>query len=546
MADERVAERLAEAPYQQMIDGGSTCASLPDCDLNKSFMDAEGLEAAPSGWCAGPEGLCTCCSRALRCCLADPLQWLCFAVRCALPSLPQCCVLGFDVNGSNRLRALEVLMQKLAASSPRRLRALQSATHLVEAVPLLRAMHLYMSGAGVKHRDVDERVLPCGGEWLWPEEHGDFAAARSRGKLVLYIHGGAFVLCNPATHRSFTRNMMHAADSLVLVAKYRQPPQHPFPAALDDVVSTYRRVLLSGYFKPSQIIVAGESAGGNLSLALCMKLRPEEMPGGVVLISPWVDLAESPADLAERWKGSKDYLVPELVSLFASSYVCGEPVERCLAADEFSEPSDPQLLDAQLRLASPLHDKGIDDLPPALLIFGSSEMLASQNRKLWERMLQSGNRRHEIFEAEGMVHGFPMFADVAYGGVGHKIVRVVMLATASVLLFLLSGLTSLFAHKDWDLLGALGAALVVVGVGVAAALSVKPEWLMESAFLRPDARCSSFSKLEIRRPSQDVVVANTVRVKGIKEGEDEQPAPYEAYRRISLFARKIWDGVDLA
>jgi acetyl esterase/lipase len=96
---------------------------------------------------------------------------------------------------------------------------------------------------------------------------------------------------SPVSHRSITGRLAKHTGSTILVPDYRLAPEHPFPAALDDVLTSYRALLAQGY-DPKQIAIAGDLAGGGLVLSLCLRLRSEGLaqPACVAVISPWADL----------------------------------------------------------------------------------------------------------------------------------------------------------------------------------------------------------------------------------------------------------------
>jgi acetyl esterase/lipase len=113
----------------------------------------------------------------------------------------------------------------------------------------------------------------------------------SRERAVLYLHGGAYVICSPRTHRRLTAAISREARARVLAIDYRLAPEHPFPAALDDSFDAYRWLIERN--APEHIAIAGDSAGGGLTLALMLRLREERvpLPSCAVLLSPWTDLS---------------------------------------------------------------------------------------------------------------------------------------------------------------------------------------------------------------------------------------------------------------
>jgi acetyl esterase/lipase len=119
------------------------------------------------------------------------------------------------------------------------------------------------------------------------------AVARPR-HAILYMHGGAFCVGSPRTHRSITTRLAALTGALVLVPHYRRTPEHQFPAQIDDGVVAYKQLLAEG-FAPERIAIAGDSAGGNLTYILPAALRLQGLPqpGVLVMMSPVVstDLA---------------------------------------------------------------------------------------------------------------------------------------------------------------------------------------------------------------------------------------------------------------
>ena len=125
--------------------------------------------------------------------------------------------------------------------------------------------------------------LPC--EWVEP------AGPRAQ-RILLYLHGGAYLFCSPRTHRSITAYLAQAIPARVLVPDYRLAPEHPFPAALDDALACLRW-LHKETGSAARIGIAGDSAGGGLALAAMVALRDahEPLPTGAALMAPWTDLA---------------------------------------------------------------------------------------------------------------------------------------------------------------------------------------------------------------------------------------------------------------
>lgn len=184
-------------------------------------------------------------------------------------------------------------------------------------------------------------------EWLAPPSARD-------GVAVLYLHGGGYVIGSPRSHRHLAAAIARAAGVSALLLDYRLAPEHPFPAAVDDAVAAYRWLLDRG-LTPERLVIAGDSAGGGLTVATCVALRDAgvPLPGAGVCISPWVDLTCSSSTYAT--KAERDPVVrPERVAEMARLYL-GER-------------------DPKMPLASPLF-ADLGGLPPLLIHVGSEEVL---------------------------------------------------------------------------------------------------------------------------------------------------------------------------
>ena len=111
---------------------------------------------------------------------------------------------------------------------------------------------------------------------------------------ILYLHGGGYTICSPATHLGLAGRIAKRAKSYLLLPDYRLAPENPFPAALEDALAAWNWLLAQGY-REEHISIGGDSAGGGLSLALALKLKEtrKPLPASIFLLSPWVDLSAS-------------------------------------------------------------------------------------------------------------------------------------------------------------------------------------------------------------------------------------------------------------
>jgi epsilon-lactone hydrolase len=115
--------------------------------------------------------------------------------------------------------------------------------------------------------------------------------AAETSKVILYTHGGGFVVGSVSTHRKFAGHLAKHLGATAVVFDYRRAPENPFPAQIEDSTAAYRELLARG-FEAQNITIAGDSAGGNLAIATVLKLRDERvaLPGAVIAFSPWLDM----------------------------------------------------------------------------------------------------------------------------------------------------------------------------------------------------------------------------------------------------------------
>lgn len=187
--------------------------------------------------------------------------------------------------------------------------------------------------------------------------------------VMLHIHGSAYVLCSSRTHRGLTSHLSAATGLPVFSIDYRLSPSHPYPAASQDVRAAWDWLLAEGY-DPAQIVVAGDSAGGQLAISLALELARagEALPAALVTLSPVIDLSLRSAIVRDRIERDP----------FAPATVARRIVEQY--ADTEAQ------ADEGLRIAF----DDIEDFPPTLVHAGSKEMLAADCTELARRIRGAG------------------------------------------------------------------------------------------------------------------------------------------------------------
>jgi len=221
------------------------------------------------------------------------------------------------------------------------------------AVPLLRAP-----------RGVTIEAVTLGGA---PGERVD---AGGHAATMLYLHGGGYYGCSAETHRRVTVALAQRGFE-VWAPDYRLAPEHPFPAALEDAVAAYRGLIAKGV-APSALVVAGDSAGGGLSLAMMLALREagDPLAAAAALFSPWTDLAATGESLRTN---------DRRCSMFTAEVV--RDTARLYAGS--ADPRNP--------LISPLY-ADLAGLPPMVIHVGKNEALRDDSTRLAEKARAAGVR----------------------------------------------------------------------------------------------------------------------------------------------------------
>lgn len=229
----------------------------------------------------------------------------------------------------------------------------------------MRANMAQLAGAftppeGLRLEPVDAGGVPA--EWT-------IAPGASDAPVVLYLHGGGYCLGSIETHRGLCTNLSAATGGRVLSVDYRLAPEHPHPAAVDDAVAAYRWLLEQGV-APAKMVIAGDSAGGGLTLATLIALRDLglPLPAAATPISPWTDMEGLGDSMTTR--AEFDPMVGAAgLKVMADAYVAG------------GDPRAP--------LVSPLH-ADLRGLPPILIHVGDHETLLDDSIRFGERARDAG------------------------------------------------------------------------------------------------------------------------------------------------------------
>ena len=208
------------------------------------------------------------------------------------------------------------------------------------------------------------------GAWVMPKDE-------RRSGVVLYLHGGGYTCGSLDYAKGFAATLASECGVRVFCAAYRLAPENPYPAAVEDALEAFDYLLKKGYAS-RQILLCGESAGGGLIYALCLKLKQlgRELPCGLIGISPWVDLTGSGASY-ETNRDNDPSLTQELLEFYAKCYT--------------QDPTDP--------LCSPVRGD-LTGLPPSLLFAGGDEILLDDARTLHDRLRKAGCRSKLLIAPE--------------------------------------------------------------------------------------------------------------------------------------------------
>ena len=207
-------------------------------------------------------------------------------------------------------------------------------------------------------------------------------------RVLLYLHGGAYVFGSALDYLPLAANLAKACGARLYSVDYRLAPEHPHPAAVNDALAAYRGLLEAGY-SAQHIAVAGDSAGGGLTISLLLAAREAglPMPAAATVFSPWTDLALEGNSIQSR--AATDYLLDRQgLALMAEHYLAGQSPREALI--------------------SPIH-ADLHGLPPLLIQVGSHEILLSDSIRLAERAAEADvETQLQIWPR--MFHVWQMFA----------------------------------------------------------------------------------------------------------------------------------------
>ncbi len=205
------------------------------------------------------------------------------------------------------------------------------------------------------------------GEWVT-------VAESDPNRRVLYFHGGGYVYGSPVTHRRLCEDIARAGGCAVLNLDYRLAPEHPFPAAVDDAIAGFKFIHANGpegAGAAESMFVAGDSAGGGLTLATLLAVRDQglNLPNAAIAISAWTDLANTGESVTSLAEDDPQKSSVSMLEELADQYLAGA--------------------DAETPLASPLY-ADYSGLPPLLMQVGGAEMLLSDTTRAAEQARAAG------------------------------------------------------------------------------------------------------------------------------------------------------------
>lgn len=221
------------------------------------------------------------------------------------------------------------------------------------------------------------------------EMHGEYISvnrAHMKKYVILYCHGGGYSTGSCLYARSITEKLANSTSMDVFAFDYRLAPEHPYPAATEDAMRAWNHLMLLGY-GARDVIVAGDSAGGNLALSLVHRLKQEErlLPRGLVLLSPWTDLTCCGRTYESR-KNVDPVLTKDYIAAMITNYAPGQDLENPLISPLFGD---------------------FTGFPPTYIQVGDNEILLADSLNLHKRMIHDNvSVKLDVFK--GMWHVFQM------------------------------------------------------------------------------------------------------------------------------------------
>lgn len=219
---------------------------------------------------------------------------------------------------------------------------------------------------GLKREMFTVDDIPC--EWFRP------AAAHRSDRIILYCHGGGYVNGGLGYAGILGGKLAQHTGLEVVTFGYRLAPEHPYPAAIEDAVTVWDYLMKLGY-GASNVMIAGDSAGGNLALELCFKLKEQLrfLPGALILMSPWTDMRAT--NNSYKTYAEKDPMLTYEYVVAARNAYAGIESKDCDFADAKYSPLLGDFL----------------NMPPALIQVGSNEILRDDSEKLYKKYTKAGN-----------------------------------------------------------------------------------------------------------------------------------------------------------
>jgi len=216
--------------------------------------------------------------------------------------------------------------------------------------------------AGTRVRHATISGVEC--DWVVPKNCDE-------SRVLLFLHGGAYVMGSSKTHRTMVSHIAKAAGVRALLPNYRLAPEDPFPAGLEDCLAVYRQ-LLAGEVEPGKLAIAGDSAGGGMTMATLLSLRDagDAMPAAACLLSPWLDLAAEGESVRTRaqqdpWFRAED--LPKTAAHYCLEGQIRDPLVSQLCGD-------------------------MTGLPPILIQVGDHEILLSDSTRVSEKITAAGGQ----------------------------------------------------------------------------------------------------------------------------------------------------------